>query len=148
MPEQHDLSRFLTAQAGTFEQAFAEIRSGRKRSHWMWFIFPQFRGLGYSEMSRRFAINSIDEARSYLEHPILGVRLRSICSELLKSDNSDPNAIFGSPDDLKLRSSMTLFDHVDEADERIFRKVLKKFFAGREDERTVELLEQQHTDSA
>jgi uncharacterized protein (DUF1810 family) len=109
MTDPHDLRRFVDAQARTFAHAWAELRAGRKTSHWMWFVFPQLRGLGHSAMAQRYGIASLDEARAYLEHPLLGARLAG-CTQLVL-DAAQPAAdIFGSPDDLKFRSCMTLFD--------------------------------------
>jgi uncharacterized protein (DUF1810 family) len=135
----HDLQRFIDAQSRTYATALTEIRDGRKRSHWMWYVFPQFAGLGFSATSRHYAINSLEEARAYLAHPILGPRLLECCEALLSLDRSDPQEIFGSPDDLKLGSSMTLFAHVSGADS-ISQHVLDKYFAGQRDERTIELV--------
>ena len=137
---EHDLSRFILAQEKAYEQALAEIKAGRKTSHWMWYIFPQFRGLGFSETSRYYAIRDIREARDFLAHPVLGARLRQLANELLKLAGSDAGQVFGSPDDLKLRSSMTLFAFVDSSEERPFDQVLEKYFGGRFDEKTMGLL--------
>ncbi|MFL6591991.1 MAG: DUF1810 domain-containing protein [Luteimonas sp.] len=109
MRDPHRLQRFVDAQAQTFAQAWAELRAGRKTSHWMWFVFPQLLGLGHSAMAQRFGIASLDEARAYLEHPLLGSRL-SGCTRLVLDAERPPADIFGSPDDLKFRSCMTLFD--------------------------------------
>ena len=135
----HDLQRFLDAQSRDYATALAELQAGRKRSHWMWYIFPQFAGLGFSATSRLYAINSLEEVRAYLAHPILGPRLLECCEALLSLDRSDPHEIFGSPDDLKLCSGMTLFAHVS-ADGSVFKRVLDKCFDGRRDERTIELI--------
>jgi len=134
------LGRFVDAQAnGVYEDALTEIQRGRKRSHWMWFVFPQFDGLGMSPTSRHYAIKSIEEARAYLAHPVLGSRLMA-CSELLvRNDGSDAFAIFGSPDDMKLRSCATLFAQISPAGS-VFHKLVEKFFDGQPDERTLELL--------
>ena len=107
-----DLQRFLSAQEGVYVAALAELRGGRKRTHWMWFVFPQFQGLGSSPTARRFAISSLDEARAYLEHPVLGARLRECADALIGLPGRNASDVFGYPDDLKLRSSMTLFDQV------------------------------------
>ena len=109
MSDPHDLDRFVHAQAQTLAQACAELRAGRKTSHWMWFVFPQLRGLGHSAMAQRYGIASLDEARAYLEHPLLGARLAG-CTQLVIDAARPPADIFGSPDDLKFRSCMTLFD--------------------------------------
>lgn len=136
----HDLNRFVEAQAVVFETALAELRDGRKQSHWMWFVFPQIAGLGGSPTARTYAIRSRAEARAYLDHELLGDRLRDCCEALLPHAGRPVRDILGTPDDLKLRSSMTLFDAV--APEReIFRQVLAAFHDGRPDERTLELLE-------
>src|SRR3954465_1413665 len=105
----YDLLRFLTSQKTDYATALAEIKQGSKRSHWMWYIFPQVAGLGYSETSRYYAIRNASEAEEYLNHPVLGPRRIEICEALLALETSDPHAVFGSPDDMKLKSSMTLF---------------------------------------
>jgi uncharacterized protein (DUF1810 family) len=135
----NDLSRFTNAQRSTYAAALSEIKDGRKRSHWMWYIFPQIAGLGFSETSKYYAIKNLNEAKAYLEHPALGSRLVEICHELLKSNRNDANQIFGSPDDMKLRSSMTLFAAIPGAD-AAFQSVLDKFFAGEKDPRTLQLI--------
>lgn len=134
-----DLERFVTAQKNSYEIALHEIRQGRKQSHWMWYIFPQIKGLGYSATSQYYAIQNREEAEAYLEHPVLSKRLIEISEELLKLDSSNPREVFGCPDDLKLKSSMTLFFSVSE--QEIFKKILDKFFDGKLDLRTVKLLE-------
>jgi uncharacterized protein (DUF1810 family) len=139
-PDPHDLGRFVDAQAGDYEQALAEIRSGRKRSHWMWYVFPQIDGLGFSSMSRRYSIKSLDEARAYLEHPVLGPRLVECAEAALGVEGRSAYEIFGSPDDMKLRSSATLFASVTPADS-VFARLLDKFFDGKPDGKTLELLE-------
>jgi uncharacterized protein (DUF1810 family) len=135
-----DLERFVEAQEGEFEQACAELRSGRKTGHWMWFVFPQIAGLGFSEMSRRYAIRSLEEARAYVAHPLLGPRLREVCGIVNGTEGRSAYQIFGSPDDLKLRSSVTLFAKAAE-ENGVFLEVVRKYFGGVEDERTVELME-------
>jgi len=137
---EQDLSRFIKAQEGSYEQALSEIKSGRKRSHWMWYIFPQYKGLGYSETSKYYSIKDLDEAKRYLNHPILGERLRSISKELLALNENNANRVFGSPDDLKLKSSMTLFATIEVSPENIFQKVLEKFFNGQADDNTLNLI--------
>lgn len=140
MPDDpHDLQRFLDAQSRSYVTALAEIRAGWKRSHWMWYVFPQFDGLGFSAASRHYAIKSLDEARAYLAHPVLGSRLSECCEALMALGESDPHEIFGSPDDLKLGSSMTLFAQVS-VDESVFHRVLNKYFDGERDKRTIELI--------
>ena len=131
-----DLERFVSAQDGVYATALAEIRAGNKRSHWMWFIFPQVSGLGSSGMARRYAIGGLAEARAYLEHPVLGPRLIECSTALLAHDGRSANQIFGYPDDLKLRSSMTLFAQV--APEP-FARVVERFYDG-PDQRTLDLL--------
>lgn len=135
------IERFIQAQKDTYDQALSEIRSGQKRSHWMWYIFPQISGLGRSTNAVFFAIADIDEAEAYLAHPVLGARLREISQALLDLDSDDPNAIFGSPDDIKLRSCMTLFDAVEP--DSIFADVLKKFYHGERDSLTLDSLAHQ-----
>jgi uncharacterized protein (DUF1810 family) len=134
-----NLNRFLTAQEDIYLDALAEIMQGHKRSHWMWFIFPQYKGLGSSETSRHYAINSLEEARAYLEHPVLGKRLKEITVTLLKHGNKKASEIFGDPDDLKLHSSLTLFEAASDG-ENVFEKALEIFFNGKRDQKTLELL--------
>jgi len=136
-----DLQRFVDAQQQDYTNALAEIRNGRKRSHWMWYIFPQINGLGFSEMSKRYAIKDIDEAEAYINHPELGQRLIELCTALLALDSNDAHEIFGSPDDMKLRSSMTLFASLPDA-YPVFKSVLNKFFNGEMDKATLHLLGQ------
>lgn len=133
-----DLSRFLKAQEQDYEQALREIRSGRKRSHWMWYIFPQIQGLGFSPTAQYYAIRDLQEARDYLAHPVLGTRLKEISLALLDLNGLSASEIFGYPDDLKLRSSMTLFRMAD-LNEPVFLEVLEKYYDGKPDARTVEL---------
>jgi uncharacterized protein (DUF1810 family) len=139
MPAQPNLQRFLDAQATDYAPALAEIKSGRKRSHWMWYIFPQVQGLGFSETSRFYGIKDLAEATAYLQHPVLGSRLVSICEELLKLPGSNATSIMGSPDDMKLKSSMTLFGAVPAA-APVFQQVLAKFFGGVPDSKTLQLV--------
>jgi len=140
MQDRFDLQRFVSAQQGVYEQARAELREGMKRSHWMWFVFPQVRGLGSSAMSRRYAIASLEEAAAYLEHPVLGPRLRECTALVLQAEGRSIDRIFGSPDDMKFRSCMTLFDRADRAPERIFGAALQKYFGGATDPQTLERL--------
>jgi uncharacterized protein (DUF1810 family) len=133
------LSRFVTAQERVYSVALAEITSGRKTSHWMWFIFPQFQGLGSSEMSRRFAIGSLDEARAYLAHPLLGPRLLECTEAVLQIARRSASQIFGSPDDMKLRSSATLFAHVSPGGS-VFQRVIARYFDGAPDAATLRLI--------
>jgi uncharacterized protein (DUF1810 family) len=137
----YDLERFVRAQDGVYESALAEIASGRKRSHWMWFIFPQLAGLGSSSASEHFAIRTETEARAYLAHPILGARLLQCAQALLSVRGRTAHEIFGYPDDLKLRSSATLFACVS-APGSVFDEVLERYFEGSRDERTLRLLPQ------
>jgi uncharacterized protein (DUF1810 family) len=138
-PDPHDLDRFVQAQSGVYERALAEIKGGRKRSHWMWFVFPQFAGLGSSSMSLRYAINSRAEAEAYLAHPVLGPRLRECAQAALDVEGRSAREVFGSPDDLKLRSSATLFAAVSPPGS-VFERVLEKYFGNEGDGRTLELL--------
>lgn len=134
-----NLQRFIAAQQNDYPIALAEIKQGRKRSHWMWYIFPQIAGLGLSETSQYYALKNIDEARAFLNHPILGSRLIEICTELLKLPASNATQIFGTPDDLKLRSCATLFAVLPDTDP-LFQQVLDKFFSGTPDSKTLALL--------
>ncbi len=139
MDDAGDLNRFVEAQEGVIEQALAELRAGRKRSHWMWFVFPQIAGLGSSAMARRYAIGSLAEARTYLAHPLLGDRLRKCTRAVNAWKGRSANAVFGAPDDMKFRSSMTLFSQADPG-ERDFETALATFFDGRPDPLTLEAL--------
>lgn len=134
-----DLGRFVEAQAATYAAALAELRRGRKASHWMWFVFPQIAGLGRSPTARFYALASLDEARAYLAHPVLGPRLSEVVDAILALPGRDARAVFGSPDDLKLRSSLTLFQAA-APDEPRFQRALDKYFAGRPDPLTLERL--------
>ena len=134
----NSLERFVEAQAKTYEIALNEIKNGKKRTHWMWFIFPQLRGLGTSNMAHIYGISGLDEAKAYLEHPVLSERLYELCNELLKHKDKNVFEIFGSIDGMKLKSSMTLFSLASE-DHSIFDKVLECFFDGKKDEITVNL---------
>lgn len=136
----YNLERFIEAQDGVYDTVKSEILSGKKKTHWMWFIFPQIVGLGESDTSNYYAIKSYDEALEYLKHEILGERLIEITSILLTLDKSDPEKIFGSIDSLKLKSSMTLFYLV--SNNSIFSKVIDKFYDGEMDEKTIEILNQ------
>jgi len=135
----HDLSRFVQAQADDYQRALFEIRAGRKRSHWMWYIYPQFDGLGFSSTSRRYAIKSIAEAEAYLRHPVLGPRLVECCDAVVGVEGRPASDIFGSPDDMKLRSCATLFARV-AAPGSVFERLLGKYFGGVPDERTLHLM--------
>jgi uncharacterized protein (DUF1810 family) len=135
-----DLERFVAAQdGGVHERALAELRAGRKTSHWMWFVFPQLDGLGRSPTAQAYAIRSLAEARAYLEHPVLGPRLRECCEALLGVESDDPSAVMGGIDALKLRSSITLFARAAPEDE-LFPRVLAKFYSGEPDDATDRLL--------
>ena len=135
----YDLSRFHHAQKSAYETALSEIRAGRKRSHWIWYIFPQIQGLGFSSTAQYYAIEDLKEARAYLQDPVLRDRLVEISNALLALDSSDPSVVMGYPDDLKLRSSMTLFALAD-PDCRVFQDVLDKYYDGKRDERTVAIV--------
>jgi uncharacterized protein (DUF1810 family) len=130
-----DLQRFVDAQADIYERALAELREGRKRSHWMWFMFPQIDGLGHSTMAQTYAIRSFAEARAYLAHPVLGARLQKCTQAVLAVAGKSAHAIFGSPDDLKFHSSMTLFAHA-APNESLFRAALVEYFDGQDDQNT------------
>ncbi|EEG55434.1 hypothetical protein CLOSTASPAR_02483 [[Clostridium] asparagiforme DSM 15981] len=135
------LERFVQAQEGSYARALQEIKNGRKTSHWMWYIFPQLSGLGHSQTARYYAIRDRAEAAAYMAHPVLGSRLLEISSELLKLKSSDAREIMGWPDDLKLKSSMTLFGLVSR--EPVFRQVLEQYFGGEEDQYTVQAISRQ-----
>ncbi len=139
MNANHDLSRFVSAQEGRYEMAYAELANGRKRSHWMWYIFPQLSGLGSSPMARRYALSGLEEAKAFLAHPLLGTRLVNISALLLSLETNNPTEIFGFPDDIKLRSSMTLFA-LARPEEPVFQQVLDRFFGGDKDPLTLRLL--------
>jgi len=136
----HQLSRFVEAQDKVYERVLAELKSGRKRSHWMWFMFPQIEGLGSSSTTRYYSIKSLEEAREYLDHPVLGKRLRECAETILALEGLSASSIFGYPDDLKLKSSMTLFAAVAEG-QSVFGRVLEKYYRGNRDERTLAILE-------
>jgi uncharacterized protein (DUF1810 family) len=139
LKDPYNLQRFVDAQSSVFEQVISELRQGRKRAHWMWFIFPQISGLGHSAMAARFAISSRQEAEAYLNHPILGPRLRECTRLLTLVEGRSIQEILGSPDDLKFRSSLTLFARVT-PDNRIFQDALDKFYGGEYDALTLERL--------
>ena len=140
MSKDKDLSRFLTAQKSDYEIALAEIKNGRKTSHWMWYIFPQIAGLGLTDTSRFYSIKDSEEAAEYLEHPVLGKRLIEISKELLKLKSNNARMIFGVPDDMKLRSSMSLFASMPGTNP-VFQLVLDKFFDGEPDPKTMRILD-------
>jgi uncharacterized protein (DUF1810 family) len=135
----HELERFVEAQRGDYDRALAEIRGGRKRSHWMWYVFPQLDGLGSSPMARRYAIKSAAEAVAYLRHPVLGPRLVACAEAAFGVEGRTAHDIFGSPDDVKLRSCATLFAQVS-LPGSVFHRLLDRYFAGQPDPRTLELL--------
>ena len=136
------LNRFLDAQKNTYETALEEIRFGQKRTHWMWYIFPQLKGLGISPMAQKYGIDGIKEARAYLEHPILSVRLKEISNEVLSLNERNPEKIFGYTDALKLRSSMTLFAHISKRGS-VFHCVLEKYYFNDMDNLTLDLIEKE-----
>jgi uncharacterized protein (DUF1810 family) len=139
----HSLDRFIAAQGPVYERAATELAAGQKSSHWMWFIFPQLAGLGRSPTAQRYAINSLDEARAYLDHPVLGERLRSCCLLMLSHKDKTAHAILGSPDDLKFRSCLTLFLEAarQDDDRELFKTCLSEFYDGKPDAQTLRLLD-------
>jgi uncharacterized protein (DUF1810 family) len=140
-----DLDRFISAQDGVFDTALSELQAGRKRSHWMWFIFPQMRGLGISSTAFKYGIVSLDEAKAYLAHPVLGERLRHCTQAVLDVNGRSLHEIFGSPDDMKFGSSMTLFASADGQLASVFHQAIDRYCGGRMDQRTLDLL--QHPES-
>ena len=134
-----DLNRFVQAQEADYEQALLEIQSGQKRSHWMWYIFPQIKGLGFSSMSQRYSIKSTDEAKAYLKHPVLGSRLQECAEAVLGVEGRSVSDIFGSPDDMKLRSCITLFSTVSTPGS-VFHRILETYFQGVPDDKTLRRL--------
>ncbi|MEX6508223.1 DUF1810 domain-containing protein [Jiella sp. M17.18] len=138
--DRFDLDRFVTAQDGIYRTALAELRAGRKESHWMWFVFPQLRGLGRSSTAQYYGIVSLEEARAYLAHPVLGPRLIEATDAVLGVTGRSLQEIFGSPDDLKFHSSMTLFRQASGGEETAFRNALERYCDGREDAGTLKLL--------
>ncbi|WP_333656933.1 MULTISPECIES: DUF1810 domain-containing protein [Anaerolinea] len=134
-----NLERFVQAQEGVYAQALSEIRAGEKRTHWMWFIFPQALGLGFSPLSQYYGIRSLDEAQAYLAHPVLGARLRECFEALLRLEGRSTHQIFGSPDDWKLRSCATLFALISSPGS-VFHQVLDRYFDGHMDDRTIALM--------
>jgi uncharacterized protein (DUF1810 family) len=139
VPDRYDLRRFVDAQDGVYDRALGELRRGSKTGHWMWFVFPQVAGLGFSAMSQRYGIGSLDEAREYLADPVLGARLRESAAAVLAVDGRSAEDIFGGIDAVKLRSCMTLFHRADPS-EPLFGSVLDKYFAGEPDPATDEKL--------
>ena len=141
MTDAYNLHRFLTAQEGVYDTVLAELRAGRKSSHWIWFIFPQIAGLGHSAMAQQFAITSLDEAKAYLQHPILGQRLRACTQLVLDVNGRSAEEIFPYPDHLKFRSCMTLFLTA-APDNALFKDALLKYFDGKPDQSTLDILAQ------
>jgi uncharacterized protein (DUF1810 family) len=139
MTDPFDLARFVDAQGATYPQALQELKAGHKRSHWMWFISPQVAGLGFSAMAQCYAISGLDEARAYLQHPVLGERLRVCTAAVNAVTGRTAHQVFGSPDDMKFRSSMTLFERAEPA-EPAFRTAMERYFDGQGDPRTLEKL--------
>lgn len=137
--DERGLDKYVSAQARDYDDALREIRSGRKRTHWIWYIFPQLDGLGYSPTTQYYGIRDLEQAKDYMAHPVLGPRLVEISEALLTLPSSDPGAVMGYPDDLKLCSSMTLFE-LAAPDQPVFGKVLDKFYGGRRDPLTLRLL--------
>ncbi len=137
-----DLKRFVMAQAHLYQDVLEELRAGRKQSHWMWFVFPQLRGLGRSSTAEFYGIVSLDEARAYLAHPVLGLRLDECTRIVLRANAHSLHAIFGSPDDMKFRSSMTLFGRVADETDSPYRQALERWCGGMPDERTLALISQ------
>jgi uncharacterized protein (DUF1810 family) len=140
MEDRFNLERFVEAQSQVIGQVCAELRAGQKRSHWMWFVFPQIRGLGSSEMAMWFGISGREEARAYLDHPVLGPRLKECAAIVVGLEGKSVEDIFGYPDNLKFHSSMTLFAEVEGPSERAFHKALTKYFGGQTDKATLERL--------
>ena len=136
----YDLERFIQAQAYNYYDALQEVRKGRKESCWMWYVFPQIKGLGQSSMAKKYELTNLEEAKEYLVHPVLGARLQEICEAALAIESDNARAVFGFPDDMKLRSSMTLFEQAD-PENPIYGKLLDKYFNGRRDEMTLQILE-------
>ena len=139
--DKFELNRFVRAQEDSYPAALSELKAGQKRSHWMWYVFPQIDGLGQTSMSKRYSIKSLDEAKEYLQHPVLGARLKECVDAILGINNRSASEIFGFPDDLKLKSSMTLFEQAAE-DDSVFSSVLDKYYQGERDRRTLDLLNQ------
>lgn len=135
----HDLNRFLQAQEKDYEKALAEIKNGRKSSHWMWYIFPQIEGIGFSLTSRQYSLKSLAEAKAYLQHPVLGLRLKDCIEVLLYIEGRSAYDIFGSPDNKKLKSCATLFAIIS-PDDSVFEQLINKYFHGMQDENTLKLL--------
>jgi uncharacterized protein (DUF1810 family) len=139
MTDTYDLARFVEAQEGDYEQALSEVRNGRKLTHWMWYIFPQFDGLGFSSTSKRYAIKSLLEAKAYLQHPVLGPRLVECVEAVIGIEGLSVTTIFGTPDDIKLRSCATLFANISPPGS-VFAQLLDKYFEGEGDDKTLRLI--------
>ena len=139
--DRFNLARFVEAQERDYERALSELKAGRKRSHWMWYVFPQLEGLGSSPTSRYFAVRNVEEAAAYLAHPVLGPRLVQVSEAVLQLEGRSATDVFGSPDDMKLRSSATLFAAVS-PEGSVFHRIVEKYFDGRADDRTLALLRQ------
>ena len=140
--DKYNLERFVDRQKDSYDTAYKELSQGMKQSHWMWWIFPQIIGLGMTSISKEYSIKSIEEAKAFLDHPYLGKNLKEICKVLLDTKSNDASYVMGYPDDLKLCSSMTLFIEAD-PEEKVFQQVLDKFFNGRKDSRTLDILKSQ-----
>ena len=142
MSDQYNLNRFVKQQEHSYQRAYEELSQGEKQSHWMWWIFPQIVGLGMTETSIEYSIKSMAEAKAYLKHPVLGKRIREISELILTIKENNASIVFGYPDDLKLRSSMTLFLEASDTDKdrELFQKVLDKYFSGKVDTRTLAIL--------
>lgn len=136
-----DLERFVSAQEGAFDRALEELQAGQKRSHWMWFIFPQMRGLGLSSTAQKYGIASLEEAKAYLAHPVLGERLRLSTEAVLQTRSRTLHQIFGSPDDMKFGSAMTLFAMACDGEDSLYLQALERLCGGKMDRRTLDLLE-------
>jgi len=141
MNDTYNLQRFVKEQTRDYSAAYMELSQGKKRTHWMWWIFPQIEGLGMTSTSRKYSIKSLAEAKAYLNHAYLGKNLRELCNILLKLEKNDATELLGYPDNLKLCSSMTLFSEADPSEE-VFRKVLDKFYNGEKDEKTLKILKE------
>ena len=139
LSDSYDLDRFINAQTGIYDRALAELREGLKRSHWMWYIFPQIEGLGHSPTTRHYSIKSLEEARQYLAHPVLGPRLTECTEAVLSAQGLSAEDIFGHPDDWKLQSSMTLFE-LASGPQSVFSRVLDKYYQGKRDSQTLQIV--------
>lgn len=140
MSNHSNLERFIKAQESSYDRAFSEIKNGKKQSHWMWYIFPQIQGLGFSETSKYYAIRDKAEAEAFMAHAVLGPRLIAICQQLMSVKSSDAYQVFGSPDDMKLQSCLTLFASLPNANP-VFQSLLKKYFDGEMDKKTLQILQ-------